>query len=1101
METFLHQIDVSSFEKKLNGRKHSSQSKNGPYPFYDASTSVCSFSASAATNFGTQLQDFQMEDFGRQASRGWGVTFSTSFGSSKDLMDAAEVTIKLLYSEAKMWEKNARKLIVDVERMQKDLSSRSKNEKDLEIELLALKEENAKLKTMLEESVAKQIDSEDLKLKAEEMGNIIKELRDEIEYQKGLNKEVELQLKKTQECNIDLGSVLEELEETIEKQRMEILELSVTKSQTQDTSSFSLGHEDSEEDEVSLRRRRVLPAKKRKDYSDSSLDISSSDFPIKCLHEGIELQEFWNLELQNQQLLEKQKNLESTIEFLEKSLAKKDQEMIKEKSFVIQTLEEKEEQWKNRLFEKEQDMIIFEKKLYEGVNSFNKEINALRPNLQELEEETSEIEVSELKSQICKLEEEMIMNVLVKEVSVVYLITQSIDIGNLHYSELEFKAQAWKEFSAYLEGELKKSRDNLKMKELSHAVLEEKLQLSTKLKMFDTDSANKVSKVLLGLYKQLQFLVANLSTSGLTSEISEVEGSINLKELSSSILTTILRLKKFIRTLATTHDDQFRFHDDIQWVSEPQVATMTSDISEDSLDCMKLPNWKKYDSEIQIKGGNLSEPENAYNELDFLSGLEAENLQLSERIFVLEAVLRHLTNEKELTHSRMKDSEILAMNLQAEIGKLEAQIEAQNVNMKKQCIQSQEEINVLKLDHLTLQATNQNLIETSESLEKANGELRLQNSSLHKYCAALESELSELRGLFSGVSEKVEDLQHKLSSILEEIDLKEKTMNADLDALVLESKKHKERLILEESLFTQMYLEKTVEVGKLQREVSHLRDKMSGTFDQKERRAGSDIVLELHALYADKAILEAGLQEFEEKEKLYETKLNSLEEEYETNVQKLTEELAATTKSQEILIVNCQKVVLSLESVKSNEEKLKSTVRRLEMELKASEFEKQQVIEDFSNLKAQLQKTETLQDEVLSLKKLLSEAKFEYSRLETLYQMLSAQYEESKAEKIANAQRSSTIEKVTLELEDYKRCKANLEEKVLRLEWDLIVKEASCHNNAQLRCQIGRMRIANNELKWKIRHLQQEKEVWQKKFKALEEDLKQKKDVSAGSFL
>ena len=60
---------------------------------------------------------------------------------------------------------------------------------------------------------------------------------------------------------------------------------------------------------------------------------------------------------------EKQKNMESTIQFLKKTLEEKDQEMKTARCFMAQTLEENEAKWRNRLSEKGKQIINFEKKL------------------------------------------------------------------------------------------------------------------------------------------------------------------------------------------------------------------------------------------------------------------------------------------------------------------------------------------------------------------------------------------------------------------------------------------------------------------------------------------------------------------------------------------------------------------------------------------------------------------------------------------------------------------------------------------------------------------------------------------------------------------
>lgn len=879
------QSNVSGWKTNMKERQDSTYSKDGHYSPYDASRLKYPSSTPATSSLGTLLPD-KMEDCGEVSH----ASDTRSVCSSKDIMGAAQVTIELLHGEVKMWEENARKLMIDMERLQKDLKKKSKNKKDLEMELSASRKESDDLKEEIQRltTLVKQNDSRNLGFQIEEMDNVIKELKGEIKYHKELNHDLEVKLKKTQESNNDLVSILQKSKKKIEKQKMEITDLSMTSFQFQDTEKNSHVVEDSEEEDFSLIKE-VLPEKMRKEFCHSDVDLSTNENAIRCLHEGIELQEFGNLELERQLMQEKQKSMESTIRLLQKTLDEKDQKIQTARRFMARTLEENEANWRNCLFEKEKQIINFEKKLHDGVNAFSNEISALTQRVQDLER-------------------------------------------------------------------------------------------------------------------------------------------------------------------------------------------------------------------------NLTELESSDDEQNAVFGIEAENVQLSERILGLEAEVRHLNEEKVLTHLALENSENVVMSLQAEIKRMETINEAQKVDLKrmeesmqKTWIEAQEECSFLKVANLKLQATNDKLVKESKTLQTTNGELRMQSLELHDRYTVFESKLGESQIAFSGVLKLVEDLEYKFTSMLEEIALKEETINVDLDALLQESIKQDERFNIEERFLTHMYLEKTAEVVNLQREIEHLRDQISGIFDRHERIA-STVVLDVYELCADKAMIEASLQEEQEKVKLYKAKLDNLRGEYAVKVQNYTEELAATWANHETLMANHEKVVVLLENSKSNEEKLKSIVRGLQEELKASELERLQAAEEISELEVQLQKTEMLQDELFTLKRSLYETEFENRRLEASYEMLSLEYDELKAKKISYMRRLSATEKVTSELEDCKRSKVELEEKILRLEWDLTMKEASSRNNAQLRYELAQMTRENDELREKKDSLQQQNQEYQKKVKALDENLKQK-GVKQGQYI
>lgn len=150
----------------------------------------------------------------------------TNSGSSRNLLEAAEDTIEELRIEAKMWERNARKLMLDLDILREEFTSQSKKQADLVMDLSAayseqgnLKREIENLKLKLEESTSKHNVAEDSTFQPRGQKE---ELENEIRHQQELNACLALQLKGSQESNIELLSLLQELEDTIEQQKVEI---------------------------------------------------------------------------------------------------------------------------------------------------------------------------------------------------------------------------------------------------------------------------------------------------------------------------------------------------------------------------------------------------------------------------------------------------------------------------------------------------------------------------------------------------------------------------------------------------------------------------------------------------------------------------------------------------------------------------------------------------------------------------------------------------------------------------------------------------------------------------------------------------------------
>lgn len=147
-------------------------------------------------------------------------------GSSKDLIEAAEDTIEELRKESKMWERNAQKLMLDLEILREEFAGQSMKQTSLEVELSAakaecdgLRNEVERMNLVLEKAI---MEDEEQEHQKQIRAPIQNELEEEMRFHKERNDHLALQLSRSQESNIELVSVLQELEEIVEKQKVEI---------------------------------------------------------------------------------------------------------------------------------------------------------------------------------------------------------------------------------------------------------------------------------------------------------------------------------------------------------------------------------------------------------------------------------------------------------------------------------------------------------------------------------------------------------------------------------------------------------------------------------------------------------------------------------------------------------------------------------------------------------------------------------------------------------------------------------------------------------------------------------------------------------------
>uniref|UniRef100_A0ACD5TIN7 Uncharacterized protein n=1 Tax=Avena sativa TaxID=4498 RepID=A0ACD5TIN7_AVESA len=403
----------------------------------------------------------------------------------------------------------------------------------------------------------------------------------------------------------------------------------------------------------------------------------------------------------------------------------------------------------------------------------------------------------------------------------------------------------------------------------------------------------------------------------------------------------------------------------------------------------------------------ISDLESRKFELESLvSKLEYENIELSQFISELEAQLTSLASENESVKLQMDDSILLMTSINDLVEQQQAEMEAAKLELKQRHLESQirlsevqEDSEALRRSNAKLQATIESVTEECTSLQTLTVGLKKQKMELHGHCAQLEQELDQSKRKTADLFNTVEFLEAKISTLQKDITLKEQSLLSELENIFQEHKEHEERINRAHFLLNKIENEKIVEVKNLERVVMTLTAQLSSTDGERESNA-LDSILEVSTLRADKAKLEANLQDVNAQMIHYESQLEDLRAESKSKIKGLTDSLNASKQNEETLTMDVEHIRRLMEAARSNEENLRKTSDELELKYKSSDYENQQVMEEISGLKIQVSKMASIHDEVSKLQNSLDQAKFEKKKLEELLQSLSEECEELKVQNL-----------------------------------------------------------------------------------------------------
>ncbi|XP_015697419.1 myosin-11-like isoform X2 [Oryza brachyantha] len=973
-------------------------------------------SFSSRTPAQNMLQGINAQPFARDLSQ----LSSGASDVSKDILNNAEEAIDELRGEAKMWERKSRKLKRGLETLKKESADKSKKQSELALELAAsnserdaLRQEIEELKCSLEQATEHQIISG-----SPRSGDVIelhKEVKDDIQFLKESNVNLSTQLKKTQDANIELVSILQELEETIEVQRVEISNIS--------RASNLIDHEASKND--ILIQENVEWAR----------ELSLKEDEIAMLRE--KLHRMLNVENPN--------NEGSDVIYLE---------LEKENDFLKVKIQELEKDC-SELTDENMELIY---KLKE-VSGIARGDDLCVPNNEEVANEGDLFDSSTSK--------------------VKYLETKCAD--------LELKLNSCRSESSELEEKLQKSQDELKDRTLELSDLRDKLSgfHATEMEEGDTGSA-----------KSYKSRTEKLDENNNETELDALRSTVVLKE--QEIESLQHSKKEMENFLSEIENEKNKLEERLEAALKECSITSTclNEVREELL--VLTSSVDSHVSTNNVLETKISELEIYKGSLELhISKLEQENIELSDSICGIEAQLNYLTSEMELSMLQLDESRSLITDLNDNLIQQQAEVEAQKVELKKNQLESdrrlsevQEDSETLRRSNAKLQSTVDRAVEECKSLQTLTADLKKQKLEVHGYAAHLEQELEQSKRKTMDFCKTLEFLDAKLSSLQKDISFKEQSLLSELENIFQEHKEHEERIKHAHFLLNKIEKEKIVELSNLEREVVSLTAQVSSTQEERENST-LDTIREVSILRADKAKLEANLEDVNAQMIHYKSQLEDLQES-KAKIKGLVDSLNASKQNEEMLATDVDHMRRSIEDARSNENDLRKTLCELELKFKSSDYEKHQIIEEISGLKIQVCKISALQDEILTLQNSLDKAKFEKGKLEGLLQSLSEECEELKSQKGISTDKVACLQDTLNVANEEKQSEISKQTKPVMLDDDTPANETSHVLEAELKSELSIIKGANSEYQQKIHSLEKENEDLMRRSQLMEKELELK---------
>ncbi|WCJ34411.1 hypothetical protein M5689_015722 [Euphorbia peplus] len=626
----------------------------------------------------------------------------TVSGSSRSLLEAAEDTIEDFRTEAKHWERNARKLMLDLEILRKQHSEMSRREVNSGMELSAacaerdcLQKEVEHLKKLME----KASESEIRVVQDNGLVNVVKELENDIRFLKETNDNLTMQLRRSQESNVELVTVLQELEEAAEKQKGE-------------TDSVQ-GNVDNNQQNLHAKVHELEKALERK--ISAGLESSYQGGDEGLISEiGLLKSKLQELESDCQELTNENLELLLKLKEMKKSSAENGSLIDsrvegKDHEYEIHELEEKMRKIETDHLVEIQELQSQKSELEGKVRDLNKELNGTREKLERLEADlvSKEEEIGDLRK--CQTELEEKLSDLQNEKGKLEVVKQESDIATKCLTDLQNDVAA------------------LSSSVSSHVSANKVLQR----KSLELENGKRELEVRLSEMEQ-----ENEELSGC---ISMLEAQI--RNLSDDRKSIVLELDNFRSNYVTLQDEIARLRNEMQTQetdSTRKLEEIENRCSEAQEELEKLRNANpKLQSTAESLIKNCGSLQNSVRQL------RMHNLELQEHCDNLEAKLsdtqrnfsdcsKRVNVLQENICSLVEESTLKERSLTSELDTLVKENDTQN---KK----------IIVLDQMYTEKTAE-LENLRQELEDLNRELCSTRDEKERLVSASEKEASDLRG-------------------------------------------------------------------------------------------------------------------------------------------------------------------------------------------------------------------------------------------------------------------------------------------------------------------------------------------------------------------